>query len=395
MASRARSMRVLYSNSRLIHEEEADAAIQAEPPSTPARPTPHMRVGPDGAPWRRMTEGALHDRDNRDIYEHLEGLREVLDRQTADTEIGRIVMPGPTYLGVWARDTGVVTLGLNRLGQLDLARELLHRYWGYQITPDSDPSTFVFRNKGFADWTESRAFHPTPEQLLAEVGAFPTTVYIQTPDFPPGTSEIYASRADPDSVGWLIIALHDYYARSGDADLLRELAPAVSHAVSYLERRDVDGDHLLEQGPNEDWADILLRRGKVSYTQAIWFRSLEAAAEIFDAVREPERAARYRWEREAVRRAIDCMLFTSHGFYANYVTDRSASLRRSLDTALLVAFGACDVCQGRQVLERLSTLDGPFGLSIIEPGYAPDAIGPSKYPPGQYQNEGIWPWISS
>ncbi|HEX8918028.1 MAG TPA: amylo-alpha-1,6-glucosidase [Chloroflexota bacterium] len=342
-----------------------------------------------------MTERALHDIEELDPQQILNRLQAVVDRQTVDTEIGRIVMPGPTYLGIWARDTGIVTLGLNRLGDLDLARELLHRYWSYQIGPDSDPTSFVFRNKGYSDWTEAYAFHPSHEQLQAEIGAFPTTVYIQTPNFPPGTCEIYASRADPDSVGWLIIALHDYYVRSGDLDLLRELAPAVVRAVSYLERRDEDGDHLLEQGPNEDWADILLRRGKVSYTQAIWFRCLEAAAGIFDAVREPGRAARYRWQREAVHRAINRVLFTPHGFYANYVTDQGVSLRRSLDTALLVAFGACDVNQGRRVLERLDTLDGPFGLSVVEPGYAPDAIGPSHYPPGQYQNEGIWPWISS
>src|SRR5947209_7458448 len=28
-------------------------------------------------------------------------------------------------------------------------------------------------------------------------------------------------------------------------------------------------------------------------------------------------------------------------------------------------------------------------------GTAPADIGPGKYPPGQYHNEGIWPWIAS
>jgi glycogen debranching enzyme len=34
------------------------------------------------------------------------------------------------------------------------------------------------------------------------------------------------------------------------------------------------------------------------------------------------------------------------------------------------------------------------GYAVLEPGYAPEVIGPSKYRPGQYQNEGIWPWIT-
>ena len=90
-----------------------------------------------------MDDPAIADLD---MHRLLATLGSVLDRQMVETRIGRILMPGPTYLGMWARDTGVVSLGLNRLGRADLARELLHRYWSYQITPDSEPSTFIFRN---------------------------------------------------------------------------------------------------------------------------------------------------------------------------------------------------------------------------------------------------------
>jgi glycogen debranching enzyme len=339
-----------------------------------------------------MDEPATADLD---MHRLLATLGSVLERQTVETRIGRILMPGPTYLGIWARDTGIVSLGLNRLGKPELAGELLHRYWSYQITPDSEPSTFIFRNKRIAEWTDDHAFQPTREQLVRESGAFPTSVYIHTPDFPAGTREIYSNRADLDSASWLIIALHDQYVHSGDQTLLRELAPGVTSAIAYLCSRDADGDHLLEQGPNEDWADILLRRGSVSYTQAVWFRCLEAAAEIFAALGDTAQAAFCCREQEEVRHAINRILMTPHGYYANYVASERTSLRRSLDTALLVAFGACGEELGRRVLHTLSTLHGPFGHSIIEPGYSPDAIGPSKYPPGQYQNEGIWPWISA
>lgn len=322
-------------------------------------------------------------------------LGSVLERQTAETKIGRILMPGPTYLGIWARDTSIVSLGLGRLSRADLAGELLRRYWGYQITPESDPGTFIFRNKRIAEWTEDHAFQPTKEQLARETGAFPTCVYIHTPDFPAGTREIYSNRADPDGTCWLIIALHDQYVCSGDASLLHQFAPGVTSAVSYLWSRDIDGDHLLEQGPNEDWADILLRRGRVSYTQAVWFRCLGAAADIFAVIGEMEQSAACRKQQEEVRDAINRILMTPYGYYANYVASDRISLRRSLDTALLVAFGACNEEVGRRVLTMLGTLGGPFGYAVIEPGYAPSAIGPSKVPPGEYQNEGIWPWINA
>lgn len=333
--------------------------------------------------------------DDLDLQRLLGTLGSVLEQQTVETRIGRILMPGPTYLGIWARDTGVVCLGLNRLGKVDLSGELLQRYWSYQITPESEPSNFIFRNKRIADWTEDHAYVPSKDELLHESGAFPTSVYIRTPDFPAGTREIYSNRADPDSACWLIIALYDQFCYSGDDRLLRDCSGGVISAIDYLCSRDIDGDHLLEQGPNQDWADILLRRGRVSYTQAVWYRCLESAAEIFASLGDPSRAERYRRLQHDVRQAINRILLTPYGYYANYVASDRVSLRRSLDTALLVAFGVCDPDMGRHVLEMLGTLDGPFGYSVIEPGYAPEVIGPSKYPPGQYQNEGIWPWISA
>ncbi len=325
----------------------------------------------------------------------LDMLAGVMERMTQVTHIGRILMPGPTYLGMWARDSGVATLGLNRLGKADLSRELLLRYWAFQITPDDDPATFIFRNKRFASWTDADAYRPTKQQLLAEAGAFPTCVYIQTPDFPAGTKEIYTDRADLDSVCWLIIALHDYQRVSGDTGAVCDLAPRVARAVDYLLTRDQDGDCLLEQGANQDWADILLRRGKVSYTQAVWYASLGAAAGIFEVSGDSARAGRCRSLQTEVRSAINEILLTPYGYYVNYRDRDATSLRRSLDTALLVAFDVSLPGVAGRALHFLDTLDGAFGPAVIEPGYAPGDIGPAKYPPGQYQNEGIWPWIAS
>ncbi|MDQ2742671.1 MAG: hypothetical protein M3Z66_10325 [Chloroflexota bacterium] len=334
----------------------------------------------------------MHDTSMNDILDMIAG---IMDRMTQVTRIGRILMPGPTYLGMWARDTGVATLGLNRLGKADLAGELLRRYWAFQITPESDPATFIFRNKRFASWTDTDAFRPTKEQLLQEAGAFPTCVYIQTPDFPAGTCEIYTDRADLDGIAWLIIALHDYYRATGDIDTVTALASPVEEALRYLWSRDQDGDHLLEQGANQDWADILLRRGKVSYTQAVWYACLGAAGGIFRAVGLEERSHMCLTKQAAVRGAINRVLMTPHGYFVNYRDPDDVSLRRSLDTALLVAFGVCTGEPALRVLRLLDTLEGPFGPAVMEPGYAPPDIGPAKYPPGQYQNEGIWPWITS
>lgn len=325
----------------------------------------------------------------------LQMLETVMDRMTVETPIGRILQPGPSYLGIWARDTGIAALGLNRLGRNSLARELLRRYWEYQINESSDASRFVIRNKLGPNWTQSHAFQPSPGRLKQEVGGFPTCVYINTPDFPAGTREIYGRRADIDGTCWLVIAVEDYLRRTSDGDLLADLAPRVARAVDYLFSRDEDGDHLLEQGPNEDWADVLVRRGKVAYTQAVWFKCLEAAEWVFTASGDVRRAHACHREREAVRIAVNQLLLLEDGYYANYATGSASSARRSLDTALLVAFDVADADVAPRVADVLVGLAGPFGPAVVQPGYDPRSIGPAAHPPGQYQNEGVWPWISA
>jgi hypothetical protein len=52
------------------------------------------------------------------------------------------------------------------------------------------------------------------------------------------------------------------------------VVPRMLRAIEYLNRRDIDGDGLLEQNHNEDWMDTTLRAGKIVYSQACWLLAL-------------------------------------------------------------------------------------------------------------------------
>ncbi len=51
-------------------------------------------------------------------------------------------------------------------------------------------------------------------------------------------------------------------------------------SVQWLERFDRDNDVLLEQGMFADWADCLKRKGKVLYTNVLWYKALKSLDEI-------------------------------------------------------------------------------------------------------------------
>jgi uncharacterized protein (DUF608 family) len=67
-----------------------------------------------------------------------------------------------------------------------------------------------------------------------------------------------------------VYATATVYDKTGDKEFLLKVMPAVDSAMKYLESRDLDGDLLLEQGPNEDCMDFICRSGKVVYSQATW-----------------------------------------------------------------------------------------------------------------------------
>ncbi len=191
-----------------------------------------------------------------------------------------IVAPSPSYEGLWARDTMIVALGLIDAGRTELAGQLLRTWATYQIHPDDDPADYVLLNKHRLNWTEEDIAPPTADWLWQNRGGLVTSVYQGRTTFPDGTREIYSCHPDPDSTAWWLIACGRYAAATGDRQLTDELKAQLQAALDNLARRDSDGDLLIEQCPNEDWADHMRRHGKVTYTQAVWYGALCAAESL-------------------------------------------------------------------------------------------------------------------
>ena len=112
------------------------------------------------------------------------------------------------------------------------------------------------------------------EFLFKHNGAIPTTIY------PNKTIEIYAENPDIDSTALWIIEACDCALFTKDLKFARRNYNRISKALTWLKLRDSDGDFLLEQGENEDQADCLRRRGKVAFTQALWFESVKKISEL-------------------------------------------------------------------------------------------------------------------
>lgn len=294
-----------------------------------------------------------------------------------------VVHPSPTYEGFWARDTMIVVLGLLDAGRYDTARDLL-RTWGVcQIRPTDDPGEYVLLNKQEPAWTEEKITRPDRTWLEENAGGLPTAVYMGRETYPDGTREIYSCHPDPDSAAWWVVACGRYTELTGDRSLADALRPHLQAALNYVRGRDSDGDLLVEQCPNEDWADHMRRHGKVTYTQAVWYGAVRAARVL--GLEAPDG--------EAVRRAIRATLLRPSG-PLDWACPVNRSQRVAQDFSLLVLFGLVDREEGERLMQRLDDLAAPHGHRVVAPHFYASRMGPYHFKRGEYQNGGIWTWLT-
>lgn len=294
-----------------------------------------------------------------------------------------IVQPSPTYEGLWARDTMIIVAGLLDVGQTDLAAQLLRTWATYQVRPDDDPGEYILLNKQRLAWTETEISRPDTDWLYENRGGLATSVYVGRDTFPDGTREIYSCHPDPDSTAWWILGCGRYTALTGDRSLADALRPELQAAMDNLVRRDSDSDLLIEQCPNEDWADHMRRHGKVTYTQAVWYGAVCAARDLDLRAPAPE----------AVRAAIRRALLRPSG-PLDWRCPRTHSNRVAQDFSLLILHGILNEDEMEWLLRRLDRLQAPFGHRVVAPSFHGSHMGPYHFKRGEYQNGGIWTWLT-
>ncbi len=318
------------------------------------------------------------------IDSHRERALDTIRRDVGRFESHVIVEPSPTYEGFWARDTMIIALGLIDSGWTGLAADLLRTWAHYGVAEHDAPDMYVLLNKHRLDWMETEVSRPDAAWLYENRGGLPTSIYVGRDGYLDGTREIYSCHPDPDSTAWWIVACGRYVAVTGDERFRQQMEPALQAAMDALIRRDSDGDLLIEQCPNEDWADHWRRHGKVMYTQAVWYGAVQAG-ETLGLVTPAS---------SEVRAAIRDAFWRKNGRVLDWRCPRAHSERVTQDSSLLILAGVLDAEEGLQLLRRLDALASPFGHRVVTPGFRSSRMGPYHFRLGEYQNGAIWTWLT-
>lgn len=177
----------------------------------------------------------------------------------------------------------------------------------------------------------------------ARSGQIPANVRIESdePDYS-GVGGI----ASIDSGLWVIVAMRQYAAKTGDASLVNEYREPLRRAMEWLSAHDSNNDGLLEIPEAGDWTDLFARSYHVLYDEVLWYRCLMSYAEILRDAGDAPGYEEHLQRARSVRRTINANFWPR--------TEGEASAGQSRFTMAQAALG-----DARYLLAQLT----PFGFS--------------------------------
>lgn len=299
------------------------------------------------------------------MFQHLERALVSLTRKGID--------PGGGYVGVWTRDASEILQGLAAIGRIDEAVQYAQWVWNHRIIA----GTRIVRGRGApAFGFKTRV---ATEEFSGEVrGALPTSIH-------DGYVEVYGEYPDIDSTASMVSATARILSQAKSHSMIDQFAPILSQALAYLESRDVDGDSLVEQGPNEDWMDILQRDGKLPHNQALRIRALSHYSKLLDESHHAAHADRYaEVENQTRKRVRTWMKNRWNGLFDPFYQD----------TVLIVNAGVLSHEDSVNLLDQMrKRLWRRVGPAVLVP--TTNRTGPGRIRPNSYQNGGFWPWMTN
>lgn len=133
---------------------------------------------------------------------------------------------------------------------------------------------------------------------------------IQNPDGSiPGTGPERNGHMLPDFCAHWLFGVHTHWKYTGDKSFIEEMWPHIERLLDWF-RAQEDEDGLFARADRSgwwcfiDWADYLDRRDRVTAVNCFYYKSIQLAADIADAVGEPGSADSLRQRAVRLRKAI-------------------------------------------------------------------------------------------
>jgi GH15 family glucan-1,4-alpha-glucosidase len=281
----------------------------------------------------------------------------------------------------WARDFGFAAYGLLALKQYNPVKETLEAFLWHQTREGQLP--VKLHSVGVVTrFLHSYFGREQPNELLLK------------PKYLSGHGA-----ASLDGQALLVIAALAYTQETGNVVFLEKHWEELKLAMKWLEnyRTGVSGDPLLHQGSFADWADSIARRGRVLYTNVVYWKALSEMAIAATRLNLRQEAVHYFVKAENVLRAINKDFWRNDLGY--FVTSDVLTQLSSDGNLLAIAWGLTKPEQAESILMVMEAarMAEPVPTRVTYPSYPRQLIALENILGGMatYHTSASWLWIGA
>lgn len=238
-----------------------------------------------------------------------------------------------------------------------------------------------------------------------------------------------------DANSWWIIGVQNYFLATKDKKFLDEFWPQVQKAIEWLRYQIKDVSGLIDASEASDWMDSsIVRRGKVFYTNCLYWKAIDSANKLAKAAGEKEfdpapypgggaedlrelkrrinllfwpqkegKKILYTWNTDFIEEAIRPL----REHYINYLSFELIEGRCDVLAHLLaILFDLPNQDKTKKILKYFSErkISNPYPVRVLNPTiFYPDTTWNPKIDlyrkkqqqnlPFCYHNAGIWPYV--
>ena len=195
----------------------------------------------------------------------------------------------------------------------------------------------------------------------------------------------------------VVIALLDYFEKSKDRQFLEKHFERAKKAMDWLEKQDSDKDGLLEEQFLCSWQETVLKRGKVLYSNCLYYKALLDFARICKELKKHELELNYRAKAVELKQKINSVFWQGH-YYFDWVGFVKHDFFSTDGNVLAILFGLSDQIQSQMIENKIKQHQlNKVPLQVNYPLYPFWRIPPALFPleAYNYHNGSSWLWLGA
>jgi glycogen debranching enzyme len=277
----------------------------------------------------------------------------------------------------WARDFGFASFGLIELGETEVVKECLEVFLLHQRPTGQFP--VKIHSTSVADRYLHSLFkreQPNQAPLRPKYITAHNTISL-------------------DGNALLVVALLNYAQRTGDHAFAQTHWGDLKQAITWLETHGLEADGLLHQAAFADWADTIARRGRVLYTNVLYWKALQELAQAATEYGYHKDAAYFALRARHLKSSLNDHFWRVDLGY--YVTNNIFDNLSSSGNLLAIAWELTTPSQAHAILDKMAE----FGMADPVPTRVTHRPYPFKFIAlenrlggvGNYHTSSAWLWL--